>query len=78
MTKDGYVAINHKLQHRMIMESILGRPLYAHERVKHINGNKADNRVENLLLTSSLKPKSNSVEDKIAWAKEFLAVYDSI
>lgn len=65
----------HILEHRKVMQEMLGRPLLPEEDVHHKNGQRADNRPENLELWSRSQPRGQRVEDKIRWAREFLALY---
>lgn len=77
--KDGYISIYHEGKHRpehiVVMEKHLGRELFEGENVHHKNGQRADNRIENLELWSISQPSGQRIEDKIAWAVSFLQQY---
>ena len=68
-SKDGYVQIRVPLgypgailkgewmqEHRYVVQESLGRPLSSKENIHHINGNRSDNRLENLELWAVHQP----------------------
>lgn len=75
VTPTGYRITAGKFDHRSVMEDHIGRPLIPGETIHHRNGDRADNRIENLELWSKSQPAGQRVADKLAWAQEIVTLY---
>ena len=65
------------LEHVYVMSEYLGRPIRKGETVHHKNGNRLDNRIENLELWSTVHGAGQRVEDILVWCEEFIKKYKS-
>lgn len=75
----GYVALHYpgfwELEHRVVMARAIGRKLRPDENVHHRNGNRADNRYDNLELWTRPQLSGVRVVDLVRQAEDILATY---
>jgi hypothetical protein len=66
------------LEHRHVMEGMVGRRLERYEEVHHKNGIRHDNRRGNLELWIKRQPGGQRVTDLVAYAHWILENYGSL
>lgn len=77
--KSGYelISFNGELMfyHRYVWEQYHNIKLLPQQNIHHINGDRSDNRIENLEIWDTSQPKGQRVADKLRWALEIIGRY---
>lgn len=84
VTSNGYVKVRQDdvigrdkwvLEHRHVMEQVLGRPLLPGENIHHKDGNRQNNSPFNLELWVSHQPAGQRPKELLEWAEEIFRRY---
>jgi len=67
----------YKLQHREVYEKHYGIKLGPYQNIHHINGDRKDNRIENLELWDTSQPSGQRIEDKILYYDKLVKEYEN-
>lgn len=76
--RKGYRVLGRRLEHRVLIEAALGRPLARHEVVHHRNGIRTDNRLVNLELRTTVHPSGQSVEEMLDFCRDYIQTYGPV
>lgn len=83
VTPNGYMKVFVRgrgwvLEHRLVMEGVIGRYLSPDENVHHIDGDKLNNSPDNLELWLRRQPTGQRVEELVAWARQLIDQYGDL
>lgn len=63
------------MEHRLVMQQMMGRILKKEENVHHKDGNKLNNQADNLELWARSQPSGQRAEDLVSWASQVITSY---
>ena len=63
------------LEHRKVMEEYIGRKLFPHEQIHHLDHDRQNNAIENLEIWSTNQPTGARLTDKLKWVEKTIEQY---